>query len=160
MVHLNTGGSDNDLGNVEEAARFGTMSAVLNPMILDEIKRWDENSPALVARHLHSKYPKHLKDWYNKGTIEFLETERVKQVKKAVEQLFITEPKKTLSLSSRDELDSGMSSSFRGNPVRKNGEDVIKRIGIFTCKILSGAITFIEPIVGRGEIITVLAVKK
>ena len=51
----------------------------------------------------------------------------------------ITEPKKTASVSSKDalpagrqELDSDMSSSllaqasFKGNPVRKNGEDVIK----------------------------------
>lgn len=37
----------------------------------------------------------------------------------------IAEPKKTTSSSSSDKLDSDMSSSFRGNPNRKIGEDVI-----------------------------------
>ncbi len=41
----------------------------------------------------------------------------------------------------------------------KNKQSLVKQIGVDVCKVVSGLIAFIEPLIGRGEILTILAKK-
>ncbi|MBI3397222.1 class I SAM-dependent methyltransferase [Candidatus Woesebacteria bacterium] len=42
---------------------------------------------------------------------------------------------------------------------KKSKQSLVTQVGIFACKVLSGGIALVEPLIGRGEIITVLVVK-
>lgn len=41
----------------------------------------------------------------------------------------------------------------------KSNQSLVKQVGVFASKVLSGLIAVVEPLIGRGEIITILAIK-